>query len=281
MYLGDGLLGGRFVRRVNRFLALVELEGRETAVHVANSGRLGELFLPGAVVWVMPVESGGRKTAYDLALVEAGGVLVSVDARLPNALVAEAAGGGLLEGVGKPLEVIRESTFGESRFDLLLVGEGGRRSRTPGGVGDDLLPAGEGGRRSRTLAGVGDDLLLTDGDSRRYVEVKSVTLVDRGVGLFPDSPTVRGVKHLNTLAEAVRAGYRAAVVFVVQRGDATAFAVNEPADPALAEALRRAVVAGVDAYAYNCRVSRREVRLDRRVPIVSFESVFGQPGGVG
>ena len=261
MYLGDGLLGGRFVRRVNRFLALVELEGRETAVHVANSGRLGELFLPGAVVWVMPVESGGRKTAYDLVLVEAGGVLVSVDARLPNALVAEAAGGGLLEGMGKPLEIVRESTFGESRFDLLLVGEEGRRSRTPAGVGDDLLLAGE--------------------DSRRYVEVKSVTLADRGVGLFPDSPTVRGVKHLNTLAEAVRVGYRAAVVFVAQRGDATAFAVNEPADPALAEALRRAVAAGVDAYAYNCRVSRREVRLDRRVPIVSFESVFGQPGGVG
>ena len=243
--MGDDLARATFLRRANRFLAYVLLEGRETAVHVANSGRLRELFVPGAAVWLKPVAgapNAGRKTGYDLALVEAAGTLVSADARLPNALVAAAAADGLLEGIGRPAAIRRETFFGESRFDLMLESD----------------------------------------DGRRYVEVKSVTLVEGGVGLFPDAPTIRGAKHLNALAEAVRVGHRAAVVFVVQRADADAFAVNEPADPALAEALRRAVVAGVDAWAYNCVVSRREARLGRRLPIISYEdAVAGAPGRLG
>ena len=231
--LGDDLVQARFVRRVNRFLAVAELDGREEGVHVANSGRLRELFLPGARLWLKPAGNPGRKTSYDLELVEAGGALVSADARLPNALVAEAAEAGTLESIGPPSAITRECTFGESRFDLMLEYECGKR----------------------------------------YVEVKSVTLVENGVGLFPDSPTSRGAKHLNTLAEAVLAGHRAAVVFVVQRADAAAFAANEPADPALAEALRRAVAAGVEAYAYNCLVTLNEVRLAHRLPIVPFESI--------
>ena len=238
MYLGNDLVEAKFLRRVNRFLAVVDLNRRERGVHVANSGRLRELFVPGASVWLKPVSSSGRKTAFDLALVELGGVLVSADARLPNALVAEAAEAGLLDGIEEPTAIVRESTFGESRFDLML----------------------------------------NDKHGRRYVEVKSVTLVEDGTGLFPDSPTTRGVKHLCTLAEAVEAGHRAAVVFVVQRPDASAFAVNEPADPALAAAFRRAVANGVDAYAYNCIVSLREVRLHRPLPIIPFQSKSAIPG---
>lgn len=233
MYLGDDLVEARFIRRVNRFLAVVDLKGREEGIHVANSGRMRELFVPGATVWVKPIYGEGRKTAYDLALVEAAGTMVSADARLPNALVAEAIASELLNDFGSPRHINRESTFGESRIDLMLETESGRH----------------------------------------YVEVKSVTLVEQGVGLFPDSPTSRGAKHLNTLSEAVRAGHRASVVFVIQRPDATAFAANEPADPALAEALFRATACGVDALAYNCFVSHREVRLHRKLPIIPFNSI--------
>ncbi len=238
MYLGNQLIEASFVRRVNRFLAVVELDAVEERVHVANSGRLRELFVPGARVWLNPAANPGRKTAYDLALVEADGVLVSADARLPNALVAEAIAEGIFAEFGKPETIVRESTFGESRFDLMLEGEG----------------------------------------ARRYVEVKSVTLVENGVGLFPDSPTVRGAKHLNTLAEAVEAGHRAAVVFVIQRRDANTFATNDEADPALAEAFRSAVDTGVNAYAFNCLVSLREIKLDRQLEIVPFKAIAGSQG---
>ena len=233
MDLGDDLVEGAFLARVNRFLALVELNGRETSVHVANSGRLRELFVPGARVWLKPVPQNGRKTAFDLALVEADGTLVSADARLPNALVVEALQSEVLEDFGVPLSVDRERTFGDSRYDLMLQGE----------------------------------------DYKQYVEVKSVTLLENGVGLFPDSPTTRGAKHLNGLVEAVKAGHRGAVVFVIQRSDATAFAVNEPADPQLASAFHNARDNGVEAYAYGCTVNRRQVQIDRLLPIVPYETI--------
>ena len=233
MNLGDDLVEAKFVRRVNRFLALVNIGGQETGVHVANSGRLRELFVPGAEVWLKPAAAPSRKTAYDLALVRADGELVSADARLPNSLVAEAVAAGSLDWLGRPVKITREATFGESRFDLLLENDAGRR----------------------------------------YVEVKSCTLVENGVGLFPDSPTTRGAKHLKTLAEAVAAGHSASVIFVAQRPDAHAFATNDDADPELAAAFQDAVSRGVSAYAYNCRVSTREVALNRRLPIVPFASI--------
>ena len=236
MHLGDDLIKAKFVRRVNRFLAVVDLAGDEAWVHVANSGRLRELFVPGAPVWLKPAAGPGRKTAFDLALVEADGVLVSADTRLPNALVAEAVSNGNVFEFETPTTLAREVTFGESRFDLMLESDG----------------------------------------ERHYVEVKSVTLVENGVGLFPDSPTTRGAKHLSTLAEAVEAGHRATAVFVVQRSDADVFATNDEADPALSQAFCDAVARGVVACAYNCRVSRQEVSLDRRLPIVPFSSIAGK-----
>ncbi|HSN75288.1 MAG TPA: hypothetical protein VL334_09405 [Anaerolineae bacterium] len=87
----------RFVRRENRFRAIVERDGQLLAAHVPNSGRLGELFTPDAVVWVAMASAGAeRKTACHLALVAYAGTLVSVDARLPNRLVAEALAAGRL-----------------------------------------------------------------------------------------------------------------------------------------------------------------------------------------
>ena len=240
MHLGEDLVRAKFVRRVNRFLALVNLCGQETGVHVANSGRLRELFVPGAEVWLKPVAAPGRKTAYDLALVMADGEMVSADARLPNSLVAEAVAAGSLDWLGGPVKVTREATYGESRFDLLLENDSGRR----------------------------------------YIEVKSCTLVENGVGLFPDSPTTRGAKHLKTLAEAVAAGHSANVIFVVQRSDAHAFATNDDADPDLTAAFQDAVGRGVDAYAYNCRITCREVVLHRQLPIVPFSSIGETKGCV-
>lgn len=258
MILGDDLMAGVFVRRVNRFLGVIAIDGRETDVHIANSGRMRELFRPGAPVWVKPAPGPHRKTQFDLALVEADGVLVSADTRLPNALVAEAAGAGRLDGLAGYPEIRRESTFGDSRLDLRL-----RRPASASAPTRECSPANE-----RPPAPAADECL---------VEVKSVTLVVGGVGLFPDSPTVRGVKHLQSLMRAVADGYRAAVVFIVQRPDASAFAANDPADPPLAAALRQAVAAGVEAYAYACCVTPSEVTLAQRLPILPYSEAF--PGG--
>ena len=227
MDLPGNLVEGRFKERLNRFLALVEVQGREVGVHVANSGRMRELLVPGIRVLISPQSGAHRKTAYDLALVDLGTSLASMDARLPNALVAEALIQERLPQFRDYSSIIREVTFGESRLDLLLKG--------PPGL--------------------------------CYVETKSVTLVVDGVGLFPDAPTLRGVKHLHSLAKAVEAGHRAAVVFVVQRDDSQAFSPHDSADPDFGIALRESLKAGVEAFAYSCRVTETAVTLGRRLPI--------------
>lgn len=95
-----------------------------------------------------------------------------------------------------------------------------------------------------------------------------MTLVRDGVALFPDAPTARGRKHLGELEAHVRAGGRAAVLFVVQREDARVVAPNEATDPEFASALRSAARAGVLLRGAVFRLSARgEARFLGPVPV--------------
>ena len=242
MDLGPDLLQGTFLERLNRFAALVDVDGRVEMVHVANSGRMRELFVPGYRVWLKYQPGEHRKTHYDLALVDTGFCLASADARLPNALVREALSLGRMPHFAEYANVRPESTYGESRLDFLLesgLPESGPVENGPG------------------QTGLG----------KCYVETKSVTLVEDGIGLFPDAPTSRGVKHLRSLMKALGEGYRAAVIFVIQREDVLGFSTHDTADPEFAVAFRQALAAGVEAFAHRCRVTHRQIKLAEEVPI--------------
>ena len=118
------LIRGHFLKRDNRFRATVLVAGREAWAHVPNSGRLTDLFTPSRPVWLAPAASSLRKTAFDLKLVELGSRLVSVDARLPNPLFAEAIGAAVLPDLDYP-RAEREVTWGHSRLDFRLSGPAG------------------------------------------------------------------------------------------------------------------------------------------------------------
>ena len=116
----DVVRRARFVRRLNRFTAIVRLEGGEETVHVKNTGRLGELLVPEAAVVLAEAAAPGRKTAYDLIGVYRGGRLFNIDSQAPNKVVGE-----WLAGQG--FDVIRpEYTYGQSRVDFYME-KGGRR----------------------------------------------------------------------------------------------------------------------------------------------------------
>lgn len=216
------LLQARFLRRDNRFRATVAFGEQAVAVHVPNSGRLGELLIPGQIVFVAPRDAPGRRTSYDLLLARCSDVLVSVDARLPSHLFAEACLAGLLPEFSGYAQVAAEVRRGDSRLDFLLQAD----------------------------------------DQRCWVETKSCTLVEDGVALFPDAPTLRGQRHLYELAKAATAGDRAAVVFIVQRPDAVAFAPHPYADPEFTKWLRAAARAGVEIHAYRCQVDEEHIVLE-------------------
>lgn len=223
------LVPALFLGRLNRFAGQVLVDGSPVLVHIANSGRMKELLQMGRRCWLVERHGVQRKTAYDLALVDLGHTLASADARLPSTLLAEAVAGGWLEAFRGWRIRGREVPFGHSRLDLVLERDG----------------------------------------RLCWVEAKSVTLVEQGIGLFPDAPTTRGQRHMGSLVEVVRQGHRAAVVFVVQRADASAFAPHDLADPAFGEAFRFALSQGVEAYAYRCLVHLDEVRLDAPLPVLS------------
>ncbi|PKM80626.1 MAG: DNA/RNA nuclease SfsA [Firmicutes bacterium HGW-Firmicutes-14] len=223
------MIKAQFVERRNRFMALVRLESGETvAAHVPNSGRLRELFRPGREIYLEEKPEPHRVTKYDLALVEYNGNLVSVDARVPNRVVADAVENRELPEFSGYRVVRQEVKYGASRLDMLLENKNGLRF---------------------------------------YVEVKSVTLVKDGIAMFPDAPTVRGARHMAELAGAVAKGYRGAAVFLIQREDARAFTPNDTTDPNFGEALREAAGMGVEIYAFLCNVSVMGVRITRPIPV--------------
>ncbi len=104
-------------------------------------------------------------------------------------------------------------------------------------------------------------------DDKCLVEVKSCTLVELGLALFPDAPTERGRRHLYELLDFTRRGGRSAVVFIIQREDAEIFSPNYATDMAFSRALEEVAERGVEVYAYKCRVSRKEIELHKRVEV--------------
>jgi sugar fermentation stimulation protein A len=100
-----------------------------------------------------------------------------------------------------------------------------------------------------------------------YVEVKSVTLAEGRTARFPDSVTARGRRHMETLARLRADGARAALLFVVQRGDCDRVEPADDLDPAYAAALRDAADQGVEVLAVRVRVRARGLSLDGPLPV--------------
>lgn len=231
MRWGRDPVRGVFLSRINRFAALVEAEGQSIRAHIPNSGRLHELLVAGAESLLHSHEGPSerqRKTAFDLVCVRHGRQWVSLDARLPGVLLAEAIRDKRLQAFYAYDEVRPEVRVGSSRLDLALLAPGGEPC---------------------------------------YVEAKSVTLVVDGRALFPDAPTARGVRHLEELARLAKAGGRAAVAFVIQREDAASFSPNDRTDPAFGYALRKAAAVGVEVYAYKCHVTEEEIAITDEIPV--------------
>ena len=228
------IMAGKFLARPNRFIAHVEIAGREEIVHVKNTGRCKELLLPGATVYVQYFPAGKRKTKYDLIAVEKvvqDGVgeqqtlLINMDSQAPNKVVQE----WLMEQepFGKITYLKPECKHGDSRFDFYLETEA----------------------------------------KKMFIEVKGVTLEEKGVVMFPDAPTERGVKHVQELCHCLEQGYEAAIIFVVQMSGSRYFTPNRRTHAAFATALEQAAASGVQLLALTCAVTPDSLTINGKIPI--------------
>lgn len=252
----EKIVEGRFISRPNRFIAHVEVDGRTVVSHVKNTGRCRELLLPGARVFLEyhpEAAEGKRKTAYDLIGVYKGDTLINMDSQAPNRVAWEwmqtEEAAGVLAGeavcghaademAGEPARarisnLRREVFHGDSRFDLAFTLE--TEGREP---------------------------------QEAFMEVKGVTLEEDGVAMFPDAPTERGIRHLEGLAQAVKDGYGAAALFVIQMKGVHAFSPHRERHPEFADALKKAKENGVHIWAYDCAVTDRSMKLDAPVPVI-------------
>ena len=232
-----------FLERPNRFVIHARLHGDGSTVraHCPNPGRMAELMIPGATVYLSRATDPARRTPFTLRFVihPQAGQLISLNTQLPNDLFAE----GLAQGFFAPFR-----------------GHGSVRREVS-------VPHGPQGKSGKITSRM--DFLLADAQGRPcWVEVKSVSLVEAGRALFPDAPTTRGRRHLLDLAELAQAGERAAVVFIVQRPDAVSVQPNRSTDPDFSDAFVHARSAGVEFYAYTCAVAVDAVTLDREIPVV-------------
>ena len=217
-----------FLNRENRFIAMVEKDDKKIRVHVPNTGRCRELFIPGAKVLLEGADPARkRKTPYSLVTVYKGDLPINIDSQAPNQLAAEYFDGApYLKGFGKILSYEREVTEGDSRFDFYLKGS-----------------EGEG-----------------------FLEVKGVTLEEEGLAKFPDAPTVRGAKHIRELGDMAAEGKCCGVLFVVQMKGIWGFTPNEETDPDFTQALREAEEKGLHIFVVDTIVEGAEMEMDKAVP---------------
>ena len=219
----------KFISRPNRFVAYCEIDGRIEVVHVKNTGRCRELLVPNAAVYLSVSDNTERKTKYDLIAVEKVTDRGSIMINMDSQAPNAAAYEWLRSGgiFGEGATVRREVTYGRSRFDLYVEHEG----------------------------------------RRAFVEVKGVTLEENGIASFPDAPTERGIKHINELVAAMKDGYEAYLLFVVQMKGIYIFTPKDNTHNAFGDALRRAAECGVKVLAYDCIITPNEMTVDSPIKI--------------
>ena len=227
------LMPAKLIKRYKRFLADIRFEdtpkdAEPITIHCPNPGAMLGLAEPGMRIWLRHAKNPKAKLPYAWELTELDNCLVGIDTGRPNP--------------------IAEAAIQESRIPELAGYENIRRE----------VKYGENSRI---------DLLLTDsGKPDCYVEIKNVHLERDGRAEFPDSKTARGTKHLVELSNVVKAGHRAVMLYIVQRGDCSTFRLAEDIDPVYAATYRAARTAGVETLCYQCAITMNGITLDRALP---------------
>lgn len=216
---------GIFIKRPNRFIAHVEVAGKEHVVHVKNTGRCKELLVPGCTVFLEKSDNPARKTLYDLVAVikkceDGRELLINMDSQAPNKVAAE-----WIKRNKKLFPEITffkpEFTYGDSRFDFYF--EYNDASGCP---------------------------------HKMFLEVKGCTLEQDKVAMFPDAPTERGLKHVTELTEIQAEGeYECGVLILIQMEGCKVFRPNWNTHQAFGVALQKAAESGVKIFAVECAVS--------------------------
>jgi sugar fermentation stimulation protein A len=231
MEFTKSLLKGKLIKRYKRFFVDVKLDKEIVTAHCPNTGSMKGLLDPENDVYLQSNNDPKRKLKYGLQIIKAKKNLVGVNTHLANKIVLHALNNNLIKELKNNNSVKPEVFFNkETRFDFLVE----------------------------------------KNNQKSFVEVKNVTLFrDKKTAEFPDAITSRGSKHLLTLIDAIKKGYKSYLLFLVQIQNMEYFKIAKDIDSEYYNNYLIAKKAGVNFLAYRCDISSKKIVIDKKLKIIN------------
>ena len=230
MQFTKSLIKGKLVKRYKRFFADIKVNKEVITAHCPNTGSMMGLLDINNDVWISKNDDPKRKLKYTLEIIKAKNNLVGVNTHLANKIVAE----GLKNNSFKEfsnLKNIQPEVFynKETRFDFLV----------------------------------------SKNNKKIFIEVKNVTLFRNNKDSeFPDAPTSRGTKHIKTLMDASKKGFKTYVLFLVQIENMKYFKIAKDIDNEYYQNYLIAKKSGVQFLAYRCKIDTKQIKIDKKIKII-------------
>jgi len=231
MEFTKSLIKGKLIKRYKRFFVDVKINKQIVTAHCPNTGSMKGLLDEGNEVYLIKNNNPKRKLKYGLEMIKVKKNLVGVNTHLANKIVSH----GLYNNLVKELknnDTIKPEVFfnKETRFDFLIE----------------------------------------KNNQKSFVEVKNVTLFrDEITAEFPDAITTRGTKHLLALIDAIKKGYKSYLIFLVQIQNMEKFKIAKDIDSEYYKNYLIAKKAGVNFIAYRCKISSKEILIERKLKIIN------------
>ena len=230
MEFTKSLIKGKLVKRYKRFFADIKLNKEIITAHCPNTGSMMGLLNTNNDVWISKNDDPKRKLKFTLEIIKVKNNLVGVNTHLANKIVHHGLTHNLIDEFKKCDQIKPEVFFNkETRFDFLV------------------------NKKNQKI----------------FLEVKNVTLFRSDkIAEFPDAITSRGSKHLKTLIDAIKKGYKSYIVFLVQIQGMKYFKIANDIDNEYYQSYLIAKKAGVNFLAYRCKISPKEIKIEKKLKII-------------
>jgi|TARA_B100000767_G_scaffold261873_1_gene273978 sugar fermentation stimulation protein A len=230
MKFTKSLIKGSLINRYKRFFVDVKLNKEIVTAHCPNTGSMMGLLDEGNVVYISKNNDLKRKLKYTLEIIKVKKNLVGVNTHFANKIVYH----GLLNNLIKEIsnnDKIKPEVFydKETRFDFFIE----------------------------------------KNNQKIFTEVKNVTMSrNLKIAEFPDSITARGSRHLKTLIDASKKGYKTYLLFLVQIQGIESLKIAKDIDKEYYQNYLLAKKAGVIFLAYRCKISTKEIKIEKKIKIL-------------
>ena len=231
MEFTKSLIKGKLIKRYKRFFVDVKLNKEIVTAHCPNTGSMKGLLEEGNEVYLLKNDDPKRKLKYGLEIIKTKKNLVGVNTHMANKIVNHGLKNNLIKELNNCNSIKSEVFFNkETRFDFLVE------------------------KNKQNI----------------FIEVKNVTLFrDQNTAEFPDAVTTRGSKHLLTLIDAIKKGYKSYLIFLVQVQNMENFKIAKDIDIEYYKNYLTAKKAGVNFLAYRCKISPKEIFIDKKLRIIN------------